>query len=102
MARVSERGILSKLFLADRAARGRPAPEAFERFLASLTPAEARNPIAGWIARKRDALDWNENVCDLVSRYFGIPQKPLWPGEQGNGYEEAAERLERRLLGAGR
>jgi|GEM_PF-4050260 len=100
MAEATDRTIMSKLFLAERAARGRPATEAFDRFLASLTLDEARHPIAAWIARKRDVLDWNENVCDMVSRYFHIPQKPLWPSEQGNGYEAAAEGLEQRLIGA--
>lgn len=96
--RAADRAVLGKLFLAERAARGRPPAEAFDRFLASLTPREARHPLAAWIAGRRDALDWDENVCDLVSACFGLPQKPLWPSEQGNGYEEAAARLERQLL----
>ncbi len=102
MAAATARRIMSKLFLAERACRGRPAEEAFDRFFASLIPEEAKHPIAVWIARKRHALDWNENICDMVSRYFHIPQKPLWPSERGNGYEEAAERLERRLAAQGR
>ena len=92
-----ERSIMSKLFMAERASRGRPASEAFDRFMASLNPNEARHPIAAWIIRKRGALDWDENVCDMVSRYFNLPLKPLWPGERGNGYDEAAESLERSI-----
>ena len=95
-----ERSIMAKLFLAERATRGRPASETFDRFMASLNPSEARHPIAAWIARKRDSLDWNENVCDMVSRYFNLPLKPLWPGERGNGYDEAAEALERSITQA--
>jgi len=100
MAGATDRGIMAKLFLADRAARGRPPEEAFDRFFASLTPQEADHPVAAWIARLQGTLDWNENVCDMVSRYFRIPEKPLWDGEHGNGYEEAAQRLQRRLSGA--
>ena len=88
--------VLAKLFLAERDGGGR-ASDAWARFFASLTPEEAALPLAAWLARKRDVLDWDENVCDMVGRHFGIPQKPLWPAEQGNGYEEAAVALERRL-----
>lgn len=93
------RDIMAKLFLADRASGDRAGPEAFDRFLGSLSPEEAGHPLAAWVVRKRAALDWDENVCDMVSRYFGIPQKPLWTAESANGYAEAAERLEREITG---
>jgi hypothetical protein len=95
----TDRDIMAKLFLADRVSGDRPGQAAFDRFLGSLNLEEARHPLAAWIARKRAALDWDENVCDMVSRYFGIPQKPLWAAESANGYAEAAERLERELTG---
>lgn len=86
---------MTKLFLADRAAEGQD--QGFDLFQASLSPAEAAHPIAAWIAAKRGSLDWTENVADMVSRYFHLPVRPQWTGELGNGYEEAALRLERRL-----
>lgn len=91
-----QRNVMAKLFLADRDAKDRPGTP-WEPFFGALTPEEAAHPLAVWITRKRDALDWDENVCDMVSRYFGIPQKPLWPGEGDNGYKAAAEALERAL-----
>lgn len=90
------RDVMVKLFLADRDCRDAPGAP-WERFFQALTRDEAGQPLAVWIARKRDALDWDENVCDMVSRYFGIPQKPLWEAERENGYEGAAAALERAL-----
>lgn len=104
MAVARARDIMIKLFLADRTSRD-TAPGAggpFSDFFDRLTAQEASHPLATWIARKRDALDWDENVCDMVSRYFRIPRKPLWPNEVDNGYEAAAEQLERRLRTADR
>ena len=92
-----ERAVLAKLFLADRT----PGGDGFARFFAALEPAEATHPIARWIERKRAALDWDENVCDMVSRYFGLPPKPLGPGERDNGYAAAAARLEQALTREG-
>jgi hypothetical protein len=92
--------ILAKLFLADRRAGGGDA-ERLEAFFASLEPEEAAHPLVRWIARKRACLDWTENLCDMVSAYFGLPPKPLYPGEQPPGYEEAAAALQRRLEAEG-
>ncbi len=92
------RAVMAKLFLADRAAGGRPGG-GFESFFAALTADEAEHPIAAWLARKRGVLDWDENVSDMVCRYFRIPPKPLWPHEDGAGHDAAAVRLEARLRG---
>jgi hypothetical protein len=88
---------MAKLFLAERTAGARGADAAFAAFFASLTPEEAAHPLAAWIAAKRADLDWNENVCDMVCRHFGLPPKPLWPGEPDGGYAAAAAALEARL-----
>jgi hypothetical protein len=94
--------ILVRLFLAERGAGAAGGDAAFSAFLASLEPEEAAHPLAAWIATKRADLDWNENVCDMLCRHFGLPPKPLWPGEAGNGYEAAASALEARLRAGGR
>jgi len=86
---------MAKLFLTDYLPAGPGDP--FARFLAALTPQEAEEPIAAWIAVKRESLDWTENVCDMVSRHFGLPVKPQWAGEAGNGYAAAAAALAARL-----
>jgi len=91
---------MAKLFLADRRAAG-SGGRPLEAFLASLTPEEARHPVAVWIAHKGPALDWVENVCDLVSAYFHLPPKPSFPGEYPPGYEEAAAALQRRIESEG-
>lgn len=92
---------MARLFLAERAAGAAGGEAAFSAFLASLDAAEAAHPLAAWIAAKRADLDWDENVCDMLCRHFGLPPKPLWPGEAGNGYAEAAAALEARLRAGG-
>ncbi len=89
--------LLTKLFLADRAAT--PEVDPLDAFLADLDAPEAAHPLAVWIRRKRPDLNWTENVCDMVSRYFGLPPRPLHAREQPSHppYAPAAAALEDRL-----
>lgn len=93
---------MARLFFAERAAARSGAGSGWDAFFADLPPGLATHPLARWLERKRPDLDWDENVCDMVCRYFGIPQKPLWPAERGNGYEAAAAALEAELGAEGR
>ena len=89
--------ILTKLFLADR--NPGPEPDRLGTFLADLDPLEAAHPLAVWIRRKQANLDWTENLCDMVSRYFGLPPRPMYPGEPPShpDYAPAAAALEAKL-----
>ena len=93
--------ILAKLFLADRAAI--PESDRLDAFLNGLDPQEAAHPLAVWIRCKRADLDWTENLCDMVSRYFGLPPRPLYAQEPAShpAYAPAAAALEVRLRDQG-
>ncbi|CAB1129700.1 conserved protein of unknown function [Candidatus Hydrogenisulfobacillus filiaventi] len=97
MSTADER-VMAKLFAAERL----PEPDGrkLARFLAWLEGEEAAHPVAAWLAEAGADLDWVENVCDFLSAYYGLPRRPLFPGE-GEGWEEAAAALEARLKAAG-
>ena len=94
-------GIAEKVFLSDRAGGSKDAR--FDRVLAELTGTERRHPIGAWLVEQRQNpdFDWDENACDFASRLLGLPPKQVFSYVKGEGagYEEAAAKLEKRLLG---
>lgn len=81
--------VIRKLFLVDQREQDQPDAKKWTSFWSSLTAAEQQAPMAQWLRRKQDDLDWLENIGDFLTTYYGIRRRPWYPNEYPPEYVAA-------------
>ncbi len=76
----TDRNIAKKLLQVDQHAEWSGA-EKFEVFCGSLTPIEREHPLGEWILLRRHTLDWEDNIGQFLTAFWGLPRRPWVLGE---------------------
>lgn len=67
---------------------------------ASFSDDERQHPLGQWIIAQQDRLDWEDNIGQFLTAFWGLPRRPWVPGEQTEEaviYQAALEKVLARL-----
>ncbi|MCL4318891.1 MAG: hypothetical protein M1596_03215 [Firmicutes bacterium] len=96
---MTDNTIAEKLLVIDQRPNMR-GEEKLTVFCETLSDEERQHPLGQWIVSRRDTLDWDDNIGQFLTAFWGLPRRPWVSGEQTADaavYQQALRALMTRL-----